>query len=153
MQLVKCDRWQLSPFFTHISSFHLRHREQAEARIIPNWADPATPGLLKLVSKVISLCTLDLDLVLTGSLPWNSPCHCMQRLMPAPITCELQLLRGSFMVQLDMVLRLGVSSDRIVFANACKRPRDMRAAASKQVYIAAPCAVPGSLDLCLIRAL
>ena len=36
-------------------------------------------------------------------------------------------------MQLDMVLRLGVSPDRIVFANACKRPRDIRAAASKQV--------------------
>ena len=39
------------------------------------------------------------------------------------------------MMQLDMVLRLGVSPDRIVFANACKRPRDIRAAASKQVCI------------------
>ena len=36
-------------------------------------------------------------------------------------------------MQLDMVLRLGVSPDRIVFANACKRPRDIRAAAAKQV--------------------
>ncbi len=36
-------------------------------------------------------------------------------------------------MQLDMVLRLGVSPDRIVFANACKRPRDIRAAANKQV--------------------
>ena len=37
--------------------------------------------------------------------------------------------------QLDMVLRLGVNPDRIVFANACKRPRDIRAAASKQVIL------------------
>ena len=44
------------------------------------------------------------------------------------------------MVQLDMVLRLGVNPDRIVFANACKRPRDIRAAASKQVCITAPAA-------------
>ena len=36
-------------------------------------------------------------------------------------------------MQLDMVLRMGVSPDRIVFANACKRPRDIRAAANKQV--------------------
>ncbi len=36
-------------------------------------------------------------------------------------------------MQLDIVLRLRVSPDRIVFANACKRPRDIRAAASKQV--------------------
>lgn len=32
-----------------------------------------------------------------------------------------------------MVLRLGVSTERIVFANACKRPRDIRHAAEKQV--------------------
>lgn len=44
--------------------------------------------------------------------------------------CEYCLL------QLDMVLRLGVSPDRIVFANACKRPRDIRAAAAKQVCCA-----------------
>ena len=37
-------------------------------------------------------------------------------------------------MQLEMVLRLGVSPDRIVFANACKRPRDIRAAANKQVW-------------------
>ena len=36
-------------------------------------------------------------------------------------------------MQLDIVLRLGVRPDRIVFANACKRPRDIRAAANKQV--------------------
>ena len=40
-------------------------------------------------------------------------------------------------MQLDMVLRLGVGPDRIVFANACKRPRDIRAAATKQVQC--PC--------------
>jgi diaminopimelate decarboxylase len=39
------------------------------------------------------------------------------------------------MAQLDMVLRLGVPEDRIVFANACKRPRDIRTAAIKQVRI------------------
>ena len=36
-------------------------------------------------------------------------------------------------MQLDMVLRMGVSPERIVFANACKRPRDIKAAANKQV--------------------
>jgi diaminopimelate decarboxylase len=39
-------------------------------------------------------------------------------------------------LQLDMVLRLGVPTERIVFANACKRPRDIRHAAEKQVH---PC--------------
>ena len=32
-----------------------------------------------------------------------------------------------------MVARLRVRPERIVFANACKRPRDIRHAASKQV--------------------
>lgn len=38
-------------------------------------------------------------------------------------------------LQLDMVLRLGVPTERIVFANACKRPRDIRCAAAKQVRL------------------
>ncbi len=50
-------------------------------------------------------------------------------------------------MQLDMVLRLGVSPDRIVFANACKRPRDIRAAASKQVRIIVP-ALPLTALIC-----
>ena len=54
------------------------------------------------------------------------------------------------MVQLDMVLRLGVSPDRIVFANACKRPRDIRAAANKQVCNNAPLRCRGSLKLWLL---
>ncbi|CAL8465714.1 g5250 [Coccomyxa elongata] len=37
--------------------------------------------------------------------------------------------------ELDMVLRLGVPTERIVFANACKRPRDIRRAAAKQVNL------------------
>ncbi len=36
-------------------------------------------------------------------------------------------------LQVDMVARLGVHPDRIVFANACKRPRDIRHAAANQV--------------------
>lgn len=40
-----------------------------------------------------------------------------------------------FGVQLEMVLRLRVPQERIVFANACKRPRDIRAAAAKQVSL------------------
>jgi len=46
---------------------------------------------------------------------------------------EPQYLMLKPSMQLDMVLRLGVSPERIVFANACKRPRDIRAAANKQV--------------------
>lgn len=61
-----------------------------------------------------------------------------------------------------MVLRLGVSPDRIVFANACKRPRDIRAAANKQVgsncynmysvYPASSCLSPmsGCIAVCML---
>lgn len=58
-------------------------------------------------------------------------------------------------VQLDMVLRLGVPTERIVFANACKRPRDIRHAAQKQVRPSTfPPAVvrPGSPQECLSLA-
>ena len=51
----------------------------------------------------------------------------------AALIADNDSLKPNDDMQLDMVLRLGVSPDRIVFANACKRPRDIRAAANKQV--------------------
>lgn len=41
------------------------------------------------------------------------------------LTCSALAL-----LQVRMVLRAGVQPDRIVYANACKRPKDIRAAAS-----------------------
>jgi diaminopimelate decarboxylase len=40
-----------------------------------------------------------------------------------------------------MVARLGVGPERIVLANACKRPRDIRHAAAKQVLQCNPAPV------------
>ena len=58
----------------------------------------------------------------------------MNRLVKAASFERIKMgLKSDAGMQLDMVLRLGVSPDRIVFANACKRPRDIRAAANKQV--------------------